>query len=305
MLRKPIGNYKVGVCEIDTDEYGTLEYRRKGALLFFFPADSGMKKCSYKNVEYQKELLNQNIVCNDVDTFCYTDAVISNMEEEYPIILYNHSIMGYQMESTMLCADLASMGYIVVSVGHPFGSGALTYTDGSLFHSCDVLKINQSNIKLLGDLWEEDINYAIDYLERINTGFINSQFTGRMKSDHSIWLLGASFGGCCSIRVAMNNRKVSGVINLDGGLFLDLKTKNCKKPILVICRPININAYLKLKIKRYSNLHIEKIKKISHWEFTDGIYLSNQGKKNRKFADTVSIKIDQICLEFISKSGNH
>lgn len=54
---------------------------------------------------------------------------LSEEKEKYPVILYSHGLNGFQMESTVLCADLASKGYIVVSVGHPYGSGAVTYTD--------------------------------------------------------------------------------------------------------------------------------------------------------------------------------
>ena len=33
----------------------------------------------------------------------------------------------------MLCADLASCGYVVFCVGHPYGARIVTYTDGTFF----------------------------------------------------------------------------------------------------------------------------------------------------------------------------
>lgn len=154
-------------------------------MMFYYPSNCGSKMCPYKDVLFQKERLKGNMIDNGVKTYCNSDGTLSSEIDKFPVIIYSHGLTGFQMESTVLCADLASNGFIVVSIGHPFGSRAVTYTD---------------------------------------------------------------------------------------------------KPILVLCSLLNHMAYFKLKKISYPQLSIKKIRKVTHWEFSDGVYLSDKGKNNRKWA---------------------
>ena len=63
-------------------------------------------------------LFSKNVA--KVKTNCYKNVPIASSEDNYPVIIFNHGYSGHTMQSTILCSDLASSGYIVVSVGHPY-----------------------------------------------------------------------------------------------------------------------------------------------------------------------------------------
>lgn len=151
-------------------------------MMFYYPSNCGSKMCPYKDVLFQKERLKGNMIDNGVKTYCYSDGTLSPEIDKYPVIIYSHGLTGFQMESTVLCADL------------------VTYTD---------------------------------------------------------------------------------------------------KPILVLCSPLNHMAYFKLKKISYPHLSIKKIRKVTHWEFSDGVYLSDKGKSNRQWAYDVSSKRANLCLELL------
>lgn len=167
MLRTPIGKYYVGISNIDTDEFGEGEYRRKLSLMFFYPSDEKGEECPYADAGYQRKA-NTVDYDNGVRTYCYKGVKISRGENRYPVVVCNHGLNGFQMESTVLCADIASSGYIVVSIGHPYGSGAVTYEDGTVLPRNDSFKIDRNNLVPLGNMWYEDIRYAVKFIAKLD-----------------------------------------------------------------------------------------------------------------------------------------
>lgn len=55
MLREPIGKYKVGIYELDTD-YIEGKRKRKLPMMFFYPSESGSRMCPYKDAAFQREI---------------------------------------------------------------------------------------------------------------------------------------------------------------------------------------------------------------------------------------------------------
>ena len=294
MLRTPIGKYNVGIRNIDTDEFGDDENRRKLSLMFFYPSDEKGEEFPYMDEKYQREVATK-LSENGVKTYCYKDVPVSHQEDKYPVVIYNHGLNGYQMDSTVLCADIASSGYIVISIGHPYGSGAV-------FAPNDSFVIERNNLAPLGDLWYEDIRYAVKYIGKLNcedTAERNHDLFWRLNLDEGISLLGVSFGGCCSVGTALMEKEIRCAINLDGGLFTDINCMYPDKPILVMCSPLNYKAHVRLKEFGCTNVTVKKIRKLSHWEFSDGIYFSERGKKDRNRADIISKQRALLCLEFL------
>lgn len=298
MLRKPKGFYPVSICRLDTGYLGSREYKRKLSLMIFYPSENEQDICPYMDVEYQKKVAVGQRVNNGVDTFCYTDGQISSKKEKYPVVIYNHGLTGFQMESTVLCADIASEGYVVVSIGHPFGAGAVTYTNNEIFRNYGNIEFGKHNLNELGELWKEDILHSIEYIYAMENGTAESAFKGRLELSGGVHLMGVSFGGCCSVAVALQDNRVRDAVNLDGGLFVELTPVFRDKPILILRSFLNYKANRKLDEVGCTNVRVEKFRKVTHWEFSDGIYLGDKGKNNREWADRISMARAEMCLEF-------
>lgn len=63
------------------------------------------------------------------DSFSAIDAPAA--PGRYPVLLFNHGFGSFQKQSTSLLEELASHGYVVLSVGHPFESLVVRFSDGS------------------------------------------------------------------------------------------------------------------------------------------------------------------------------
>ncbi len=298
VLRKPNGPYQVSVCQIDTDYFGDNEFRRKLPLMFFYPSEGGTEMCPYMDAAYQKSAANGQPMDNGVNTYCYLNGRLSSEESKYPVVIYNHGLMGYQMDSTVLCADIASEGYVVVSVGHPFGAGAVTYASGEFFADGINDKIDERKLNALGDIWKGDIYHAIDYLQDIAKGENRSPFQSRLEMSSGVHLIGVSFGGCCSVAAALQDSRVIDAVNLDGGLFVELNPLFKDKPILTMRSYMNYKANHKLDKIGCVNVKTQRFRNVTHWEFSDGVYLSSKGKNNREWADRVSTARADRCLAF-------
>jgi len=301
MLREPIGKYKVGISKYDTKEIGSDPYKRRVSLTIFYPTDEWDRECPYRNSDY---LINYpDSEDNGVHTYCGDNPDIIREDfgdgheiAHFPVVLYNHGLCGHEMESTVLCADIASSGYVVVSIGHPYGAGCVSYSDGTVYADPESFTKMRFRLNEIAPLWYEDMLAATELLKEMNGS--DSIFKGRLLLDKT-GVIGVSFGGCCGVIAAMKCEEIKYAVNLDGSMFVEPEYRFPNTPVLVMCSPMNRIAYTTL-VKHNVETEIMKIRKVSHYEFSDGVYLSDRGKSNREWADRVSTARAEKIIEFIN-----
>ncbi len=273
-LLDPNGKYIVGITHVDFT-YKTIEGSdRKIPLTIFYPAQSNENKepelFLFKEAfDFSQTVfgnyLNDNLL--DYKTNCYPDVTVLKSEENYPVVIYNHGFSGFPMQNATLCSDLASNGYIVVSVGHPGTSAALKYTNGdiasfvydtSIQRDPDAPKkyaelvanlmveedINtlldlaekrysfDSQYEKLVDLWVEDTISSINHLEVINN-LESSILFNKMRLD-KIAITGHSLGGTTAAQAARDDKRIVCGINIDGSAFGNYRTHGIDKPFFTI-----------------------------------------------------------------------
>lgn len=333
MFREPIGSYMVGVMEMDTNEIGEGKRKRRLPLTFFYPSDEKGRRMPYQSAWYLEQLKDHKMPSGDVDTHCDREVPLSTKQARYPVIVYSHGLDGYTMDSTVLCTDLASLGYIVCSVGHPIGAAMVRYQDNTFASGwrdmlgedkkCSTLKLipmllGSFPIRTAGKredafmkycsqyatitrelvpIWQEDLIAAMDELERLEQE--SSFFGHHLEICQGFSLIGLSLGGNAAVMTSFADQRVNSAINLDGALWTAMQQPKRRPPILVMCRAINSFSNLGLRANKYQPLTIVKQHGLSHWEYSDGIYLSDKGKKNPDWAGRVSRERAEICAKFI------
>ena len=60
------------------------------------------------------------------------NAAIKEGNEMYPLILFSHGLGGMRMQNTVQMEELASRGYVVVAMDHPYDAYITVYSDGSI-----------------------------------------------------------------------------------------------------------------------------------------------------------------------------
>jgi hypothetical protein len=203
-----------------------------------------------------------NNIC-DIRTNSYQDLPLSTKNSKFPVLIFNHGFSSYMEQNTILMEHLTSFGYIVVSVGHPY-DGVASYPDGRSIpvdlesikeltkQSRETSKTFSKNIKLLArndlsiedmrtftenylnvsksmndkvEIWIDDVRFIIDVLEKMDSGFIPSQFAHNLSLEKGIGVFGQSYGGAASVLACCLDNRLTCAINMDGAMYGGMNDK--------------------------------------------------------------------------------
>jgi dienelactone hydrolase len=138
----------------------------------------------------------------------------------WPLVFFSPSSGGYRTQNTFLCEELASHGFVVVGVDHPFSSSRVVMSDGKTIHSLpsDWLQIAtqaswRASIPFVEATLEtraEDVLHAWKELER----------DAKLPADFSrAAAIGHSFGGAVAAELCRRDRRFRTGANFDGWMF--------------------------------------------------------------------------------------
>lgn len=197
---------------------------------------------------------------------CYDNVPFIN-GERFPLILFSHGMGSFREAHSYLFCELASYGYVVVSIGHPH-EGMLTELDDGTksklakgitsrcysptFRAIHALKklskakgsneelwqmfdgIQKKHNRFLIErvsAWKDDTKAALQYL-RENYGDL-------IDWEKGIGVTGHSLGGATAFALCEDEPQTFTCgINIDGGLFGDHEGKSISVPFLQMnCEP--------------------------------------------------------------------
>ncbi len=200
-------------------------------------------------------------------TCSYRDAEIAQGEDRFPVVLFSHAYWGSVSQCTALMQELASHGYVAVSVGHSYETPYLLQADGHVrafdprneefslrgaerraafgveqqltqTRDPDELKSLIREISRLRPkavqsvhIWADDIRSTIDELERVNLG--TGTLAGRLDMEQ-IAVMGHSFGGTAAGQACLDDGRCKVGVNMDGLQLGDMLDKNLSRPFLFI-----------------------------------------------------------------------
>jgi predicted dienelactone hydrolase len=182
-------------------------------------------------------------------TRSYADA--PGLKGSHPLLLFIHGMMSYPHQSTLLMEHLASHGYVVLALGHPFESGGHVHSDGTVvslspafqgelatFHRPEALAtylaptIEERRRAVPGTVravrgtwpgrlchaWADDALFVVDCLER---GHVPERVTFLNASIDFARLgyFGMSYGGHVAALCNLKDPRSKAGANLDGGFF--------------------------------------------------------------------------------------
>lgn len=221
--------------EIFTDEPDDL---RAFPLAIYYPAAPAADATpapyttDVESAAYETELVIPQVVFNSIDGHLYVDAPLAPEKSPYPVLLFSPGLGSPIRFYTTLLAELASQGYIVVAVDHPYSQTVSLFPDGT------VVTANPAGSSMLTgeardailSVWIDDMQYALEYLGELNeadpvlAGAFNLEFVGA---------LGHSFGGAAAANLSLVEDRVAASINMDGSVFGDAG-QGVSKPFMVM-----------------------------------------------------------------------
>ncbi len=360
-LPKPIGEYVVGIMNLDFEyeheheheneyenEHENRIEKRKIPLTVFYPSDSDEGKNSIEHLTSEVyEMLFvafENMKSTDikrVDTNCFLNVELSKKHDSFPLVIFNHEYFGFERQNTVLCSDLASSGYIVVSVGHPGTSAVVRYMNGELVtynnenfsenelietdgyvdllykiavseEDAEIIELTKdfyfmsNGFDSIVEVWEKDTIGALEFLISLKLDK-ESNFYKKIITD-KVAVIGHSLGGTTAALLCKNDNRFICGIDLDGAIFGGLHGIDIKKPFLTISTDFVWKLNRSLYNYNSSDSNHLVIKDCTHLGFTDFKYVSDSvGELKLGKIEPMLIReiINKYCMTFLGRYLNN
>jgi dienelactone hydrolase len=137
-LPEPTGPHRIGSRTLYLQDEARVEAHGGGARRFvaevWYPAaaDATGKRALYRD---PATLLPHSYHHRLVKTHSLRDVAPMPNAGGWPVVVFSPSSGGYRTQNSFLCEELASHGYVVVGVDHPYSSSRVALADGRVIHS--------------------------------------------------------------------------------------------------------------------------------------------------------------------------
>lgn len=161
-----------------------------------------------------------------VKTETVLNAPVARAQPTYPVLLFvpgeNVPVLSY----TALMQELASHGFILVSLD----AGNLSLAAGKQITSSAAL-----SDQVVNNVWVPEIRFVLDRLEVVNQDAqVGQQLTGRLDLQR-IGIIGHSIGGAAATMALQQDARLQAGIDLDGSFFgTGQVTDGVHKPFLLM-----------------------------------------------------------------------
>lgn len=147
----------------------------------------------------------------------WREAAVADAESAYPVILLSPGNATNVEFYSGLADELASRGYIVVGLNHPYDVAAVALMDDKLASfvpgPIDPAGREPWTVARV-DERVADLRFALDQLEQVNGG-VDERFAGRLDLSR-VGVMGHSLGGVAAAMACRADERLDACLNLDG-----------------------------------------------------------------------------------------
>ena len=154
-------------------------------------------------------------------SWSYENIPLYRTDGPYPVLIFSHGWNGFRQQSTFLMEELASHGYVVVAMEHPYGARLTVFPDGSIIpNNPNALPKDkptdeyETAARILVDQWAGDIGYALNYLAGLNQNDPQDQFTNNLALN-KVGVFGHSTGGGATLQFCGTDSRCKAGLTLD------------------------------------------------------------------------------------------
>ncbi len=252
---KLTGTYSVGatsryLVDKNRKESHNPEAQRELMIYLWYPTKTTTKnnRVVYGNSEINEEvkesLMKQGYPAQDIaivdTTYTHATPNVTPLQQAFPVLIFSHGYLGcHPSMYTAICEELASHGYIVVSIAHTYFAKSARFPDGRIISPAPE-KYTQKKVPDADlNIWLNDVRYILDTLQTINNDTHDSFY--HCFDMQRIGMLGHSFGGIAAFEMCMHDARVKAGINIDGYIWGDSKANDMTKPFLFMLAQENID----------------------------------------------------------------
>ena len=239
-LPSPEGQYAVGlqILELEDrsrqDPFVDVEMTRRLLIDVCYPAEvtAGKRRSAW----FRTPSLFINSLASNYDlpsiifqhlravkTNSYIEALPLESEEGFPVLILSPGTPAIVPLYFSFAEYLASRGYIVIGIEHPYGAAVVEFSDGTQAHFSRERAFKFPGVETFeegvryGMRWmAEDFSFVIDELERLNA---SSEFPNGFFDTSRISVFGHSGGGGVVSFLSQRDERVKAMVSFDPALF--------------------------------------------------------------------------------------
>ena len=213
------------------------------------------------------------LLVEGVATHATVDAPVASITGGLPVLMFSHGYLALPSDYTALMEDLASHGYAIFSITHPYETAATSIGGGKFAFSFGARGLNDVTGTVIGewddedsvsaavtgatdpavaestlreflgripksveavDRWAEDMRVTVDRVTALGAKGSADRFAGKLDLA-KVGAFGHSMGGITSAAYCARDSRCRAAINLDGSpQYGDLIDRPGKSPFLMV-----------------------------------------------------------------------
>ncbi|GIG59872.1 carboxylic ester hydrolase [Longispora fulva] len=147
-------------------------------------------------------------------THAVSDAPVDSAGGRFPVVLFSPGSSGVRTQNTAWAEELASHGYVVAALDHPYDSAVVVLADGRAITTETRSSGDRDRDDQLAAGWTAvraaDLSFVLTQLDSLAGPLRGRLDTGRVA------VSGHSMGGAAAVQAARQDRRFDAVVDLDG-----------------------------------------------------------------------------------------
>ncbi|WP_165501820.1 alpha/beta hydrolase family protein [Pedobacter frigiditerrae] len=291
-LTKPRGDYKVGTRIFRWVDHGRAEKitsdlndKRNVVLQVWYPSEENIKgshsgyldglgSLPEKIGPLPKWIFDQY---DQINTYGILDAPISKEQEQWPVIIFLTGNGASRAFYTSLIADLASHGYVVLAIDHPYEAMIVKLANGKIVTTIENHSDARPNLmKFMEDRLHTriaDVRFVLNQLGNLKASPDNFLLS---LDQNRIFITGHSLGGASGAVAMACDSRIKAAANIDGTLYGELPKPNGAHPFLLIeSKKEDGDRFLRYQngnkklFQQFEGGYRYEIAEADHYSFTD------------------------------------
>lgn len=172
---------------------------------------------------------------DQINTHGILTAPISKAQHQWPVVIFLTGNVASRAFYTSLIAGLASHGYVVLAIDHPYEAMITQLADGTIATTIENLPTNAPDLtdfmKGRLDLRIADIKFVLHQLD--NPKARPDPFLGSLDLNRMV-IAGHSLGGATAGAAMASDARLKAAVNIDGTLYGELPIPTGPRPFLLI-----------------------------------------------------------------------
>ncbi|MFJ8045476.1 alpha/beta hydrolase family protein [Kitasatospora sp. NPDC096147] len=147
------------------------------------------------------------------------DAPVAEDGGRFPVVLFSPGSAGVRTQNSAWAEELASHGYLVAALDHPYDSAAVVLADGRTVRTATSSTGDRDRDEELAAGWTAiraaDLGFVLTRLEALGRRDGGDPLAGRLDTGRAA-VTGHSMGGAAALQAARQDHRFAAVVDLDG-----------------------------------------------------------------------------------------